>query len=134
MQAISDPKTSYLLEAGLDVLYAETKEWQGELELMTSELRFYTNLLKSKVIKLEKEKQWERLLENMGKLSQAVTSELEQDVRSHEKELAQLLGSKSSDDARYRSRHTQLRKKVDQMREDIRTEKMLMFRFLEGKV
>ena len=59
MKAISDPKTSYLLEAGLDVLHFETKEWQSELELMISELRFYMKLLKSKIIKLEKEKQWE---------------------------------------------------------------------------
>lgn len=133
MQAISDPKTSYLLEAGLDVLHAESKEWKSELEMMLSELRFYTSLLKSKIIKLEKEKQWERLLENMGKLSQAVTSELQDDVRAHEKELAQLLTSRSSDDAHYRKRHKELKKKVDQLREDVRTEKMLMFRFLEGK-
>lgn len=134
MEALSNPKSDYLLEAGLDVLHSESKEWQSELELMSDELRFYRSLLKSKVINLEKEKQWEHLLENMDNLSQAITRELENDVRSHEKELAQLLSNKSSEDARYRFHHRELRRKVDQLRQDVRTEKMLMFQFLEGKV
>jgi hypothetical protein len=135
MQAITNPKTSFLLEAGLDILHFESKEWFSELDLLDNELRFFTKLLKSKVFKLEKEKQWQHILENIDKLFVAVTQEMKQEVKAHEKELASmLLGKSNESDEQFRARHKLLQKKMTQLKNDALTQKMLLFRFLEGKM
>lgn len=131
MEALTSPKTEYLLEAGLDVLHAESKEWLSELKFLKSELDFFLKLLNSKAFKGEEEPQRLHIYQNMDKLCTAVLVELELEVRGHEKNLAELLAAESGSDAPYRAQHKQLKAKVSQMENDVRTLKMLVFRFVE---
>lgn len=131
MESLTSPKTNYLLEAGLDVLHAESKEWLSDLEFQKSELNFFLKLLNSKVFELDKEPQRQHIYENMNKLCTSVLMELQQDVKAHEKTLAEVLASKSNSDAPYRAQHRQLKAKVSQIDNDVRTLKMLVFRFVE---
>jgi hypothetical protein len=133
METLTTPKTNYLLEAGLDVLHHESQEWLGELEFFKSELRFFGKLLNSKVFALEKDQQRQHIYTNMNKLSDSVLTELLLEVKSHEKSLAAvLLAKKDTDDAHYRAKHKELYQKVQQLKNDVRTLKMLVFVFVEN--
>jgi len=131
MQIQTNPKSSYLLEAGLDVLHFESRKWLSEIEFLKSELRFFLKLLRSRVFELYKEKQRQHILENMDKLATTVVEELELEIQAHEKKLASLLLGKNSDDASYRTAHNQLRQRMEQLDNDVRTLKMLVFDFTE---
>lgn len=133
METLTSPKSAYLLEAGLDVLHFESREWLSELEFMKSELRFFMKLLSSKVFMLDKEPQRKHILENMSKLSTSVVHELEQAVKEHEKLLAELHKTgKGASDARYRSKHQELKGKMEQVGNDLRSLKMLVFNYIES--
>lgn len=133
METLSTPKTTYLLEAGLDVLHHESKEWLSELDFIKSELSFFMKLLNSKVFTLEKDEQRQHILKNMGKLSDIVLREVEQQIKSHEKDLAALLNAtKEADDAKFRAEHKQLYGKMQQFVNDVRSLKMLVFLFVES--
>lgn len=133
MEALITPKTNYLLEAGLEVLHHESKEWLSELDFMKSELRFFMKLLNSKVFILEKDQQRQHIFKNMDKLAGSVLQDLEQEVKTHEKSLSTLLtATKDADDAKYRATHKELQQKVQQLVNDIRSLKMLVFLFVEN--
>ncbi|HXH19017.1 MAG TPA: hypothetical protein VNJ07_08025 [Chitinophagales bacterium] len=129
METLASPKTSYLLETGLDVLHSESREWLSELEFLKSDLRFFMKLLKSTAFESGKEQQRQHIFENMDKLASAITAELETEVKSHEKNLAALLANKNRDDASYRSKHIQLKERIERINNDVRTLKMLVFDF-----
>ncbi|MDZ4844558.1 MAG: hypothetical protein SH857_03310 [Chitinophagales bacterium] len=131
METLTSPKITYLLEAGLDVLHVESKEWLSELKFLKSELDFFMKLLNSKAFELDKEPQRQHIYENMNKLCTAIVTELEREVTTHEKNLAELLTSKSGSDASYRAQHKQLKAKTSQIDNDVRTLKMLVFRLVE---
>ncbi len=131
METLISPKSEYLLEAGLDVLHFESKEWVSELKFLKSELDFFLMLLNSKIFKLDEEPKRQHIYENMNKLCTIVLTEVEQEVKAHEKNLAELLRAKSGTDAPYRAQHKQLKAKVNQLDNDVRTLKMLVFRFVE---
>ena len=74
MQTLTTPKTSNLLEAGLDVLHSESKEWLSEIEFLKSELSFFMKLLNSKVFAIEKDRQRQHIFQNMDKQQESKTS------------------------------------------------------------
>ena len=43
-----NPKTEYLLGAGLDVLHFESREWLDTIDFWKDEIRFFNDLLKHK--------------------------------------------------------------------------------------
>ncbi len=131
METLTAPKTGYILEARLDLLHSESKEWLSEVEFFKSELRFFMKLLKSKVFTLKKEHQRQHIFENMDRLSSSVVREVEKEIKAHEKQLSELMGGKRSDDERYRQVHKSLLEKIKQLDNDIRTLKMLVFDFVE---
>ncbi|GIV34423.1 MAG: hypothetical protein KatS3mg031_1958 [Chitinophagales bacterium] len=131
METLSSPKNEYLLEASIDVLHYESKEWLSELAYIKDELTFFMDLLKSKSFKLRKEQQRQHILENMDKLAQSITVELENEIRSHEKQLAEMLSNHDGSDADFRNKHRQLKAKVERLINDIRTLKMLVFDLAE---
>lgn len=131
MEVLISPKTDYLLEAGLNVLHFESREWISELEFMKRELDFFMKLMNSKVFTLPKEQQRQHIFSNMDKLCNTVVVEVEKEVKLHGKELADLMTVKTTDDAAYRARHKKLKEKVDRLNNDVRTLKMLVFDFVE---
>lgn len=131
MNTLNQPNPDYLLEAGLDSLHAESRIWSSNLEFMNSEMQFYMKLLTSKVFQEAKEQQRQHVYENMNKLCVTILNELMQEVKAHEKNLAALLSAKSGDDAAYRAKHRELRRKVEQLDNDVKTLKMLVFAFIE---
>ncbi len=131
METLTSPKSAYLLEGGLDVLHSESREWLSEVEFVKSELRFFMRLLKSKVFVLSKEQQRQHIFENMDKLCSAVAVELGNEIKAHEKNLAVLQTSKGGSDAEYRAKHKTLKAKIEQLLNDTRTLKMLVFDFVE---
>ena len=64
METLTSPKSEYLLEAGLDVLHFESREWLSDLKFQKSELDFFLKLLNSKVFKLDEEPQRQQRLDN----------------------------------------------------------------------
>ena len=132
MEAITNPKTEYMLEARLDVLHYDSRKWISELEFMKNELQFFIKLLNSKVFEDAKEQQRQHIYNNMNNLSSAIVAELEQEVKSHERKLAELLSAKSSNDAAFREQHKELHKKMNQVDNDVKTLKMLVFGFVDN--
>ena len=131
MNAITNPKAEYLLEAGLDVLHSESKEWLSELDFLKQELRFFLHLLDSKKLPDGKEQQRQRIFSNMDQLATTVVSEVEAEVKAHEKDLSEVLRKEFSEDASYRRKHAQLNQKMSKLDNDVRTLKMLVFDFVE---
>lgn len=132
MEALTTPKTTYLLEAGLDVLHDQSKEWLSELDFLKIELRFFLKLLNAKIFTLEKDQQRQNVLKNMDRLCTTVLHELEQQIKTHEKSLSVLLTATEADDAQYRDQHKQLHQKMHQFVNDVKSLKMLVFLFVGG--
>lgn len=132
METLTTYKTNYLLEAGLDVLHHESREWLSELDFLKSELRFFLKLFNSRVFTLEKDQQRQNVLKNMDRLSAIVLQELEQQIKTHEKNLSVLLTSTEANDAQYRDQHKQLYQKMQQFVNDVKSLKMLVFLFVES--
>lgn len=117
MELLASPKARYLLEAGLDVLHAQTNEWVSEIAFWRDELAFYY------VLMLDKTNQWvpENKSSDLNAIENEIVSlsgsdldELQKAVLEHEKFLNDLLDNHPENEQVYRTKHRQLAVQVIQ--------------------
>lgn len=121
----SNPKTDYLLGAGLDVLHQESKEWQDTVALWKDETKFFANLLHKKESKAS---EYGKMLQNLDKIHQNLYDYLADDIIEHERLLSRLeKGEKGLSDGDYREKHRALKKRMDLFTQDFKELKKMIF-------
>jgi len=126
--AISNPKTTLLLGAGLDVLHFESREWIDTLDFWKDEVRFFENLLKKKVSTDESKQDYTEMLKNLDKIHKDLFNDFEDDIMAHERVLSRLeKGEKGLSDGEYREKHRRLLGRMETFKTDFHQFKKIVF-------
>ncbi|AKA34229.1 hypothetical protein [Flagellimonas lutaonensis] len=129
----SNPKTDFLLGAGLDILHQESNEWLDTIAFWKDETRFFAKLLQKKKIKNGTEPEYAKMLDNLDRLHAELFDYLAEDIIKHEKVLARLQkGEKGLADADYRQKHRELKKKMEVFTSDFREFKKMVFGYVKA--
>ena len=130
---ISNPKTEYLLGAGLDILHFESKEWMDTINFWKDEIRFFDNLLKKKETSNKSNLEYEKMLKNLDKIHADLFEDLEDQIIKHEKLLSRIqLAEKGLSDEDYREKHRALLLKMNTFTNDFKTFKKIIFDYAKG--
>ena len=130
--AISNPKTKYLLGAGLDVLHYESKEWLNTIAFWKDEAKFFDNLLKLKESSEMKYPDFEKMLKDLKKIHLDLFKDLEDTIREHEQLLARIQrAEKGLSDSNYREKHTQIKDRITVFESDFKTLKKIVFDYIK---
>lgn len=130
--AISNPKTKYLLGAGLDVLHYESKEWLNTIAFWKDEVKFFDNLLKLKESSKMKYPDFEKMLKDLKKIHVDLFKDLEDTIKEHEQLLARILrAEKGLSDSNYREKHSQIKDRIKVFESDFRTFKKIVFDYVK---
>ena len=105
---LPNPKATYLLGAGLDVLHHESQEWLATIEFWKYELRFFAEILYWKEPVKENQELFEQLFNKFEALHQKVDSDLERAVMDHEKYLTDLMRNEKGSNWEYRAKHKEI--------------------------
>lgn len=111
MKLINTPKTVYLLEAGLEVLHAQSNEWLNEIAFWKDESAFLYTLIVKKTLKsvpVAAKKSIEKIEQELIDITGGELDQLQKDVEHHHTFLNDLLESKYLPESNYRSEHEQL--------------------------
>jgi hypothetical protein len=134
MKNLTSPKSTFLLEAPLEVLHSESLEWLEEVEFWKDEAAFFYALI------IEKTKQNPSLsatkeLKNVEKHLIYVSSEkiddLKMEVQGHERFLAKLIDNPKLNDQLYRSRHKIITEKIHAFKKEFKEMKKKVFLLAE---
>jgi hypothetical protein len=132
MDLLINPQTSYLLQADLASLHAESKSWLEEIEFWQDELAFFFKLLHSK---LASDAFRSVDISGFDKQLISINSErgnLKEQVQRHERALETVLQSTSiSDEDNYRIVHRNLHRKMVEMHAAVRNFKKEVYAFLQ---
>ena len=109
MELLASPKTTYLLEADLEVLHEESREWLNEISYWRDEIAFFYMLMVKKSDKnfsLQNKDELVHIQEELLSISGKEFNDLEVDSNHHENYLASLLENNSLKDERiFRNKH-----------------------------
>ncbi|QRM90812.1 hypothetical protein FG167_16705 [Lacinutrix sp. WUR7] len=131
--ATSNPKTQYLLGAGLDVLHFESREWLETIDFWKDEIRFFNDLLKKKEGSEKNNSEYENMLKNLDKVHADLFDDLKESVMEHEQLLSKIeLGEKGLSDYNYREKHAQLLARMNTFTKDFKTFKRIVFDYAKG--
>ena len=101
-------KTTYLLEAGLEVLHAQSNEWLNEIEFWKDESVFFYQLIVNKTsafVPVIAKDHIEKIENELIKITGGDLDDLKKEVVQHEVFLNDLLESKYLSEESYRKRH-----------------------------
>ncbi len=128
---MSDPKTSFLLGAGLDVLHQESMEWLETTNFWEDEMKFINKLLGRSEPLGEDLRDHKEMMVSLEKLHDDFLNQLKEDVVEHEKFLARLeRRERGLADWDYREMHSRLTQRMDIMRKDFRIFKKVLFSYV----
>lgn len=124
----TNPKTQYLLGAGLDVLHFESKEWLDTIDFWKDEIKFFNNLLKKKETAAKNNVEYESMLKNLDKVHADLCDDLRESIVEHEQLLSEIeLAKKGLSDNDYRKKHQQLLSRMNTFAQDFKTFKRIVF-------
>jgi hypothetical protein len=126
---ISNPKTKFLLGAGLDVLHQESREWLDTIAFWKDETRFFGNILEKRVVK---ESEYGKMLNYLDKIHENLFDYLTEDIRDHERLLSRLVKrEKGIADGDYREEHKRLGESMVLFENDFREFKKMVFGYVK---
>ena len=129
---ISDPKTTFLLGAGLDVLHQESREWLDTTNFWEDEMLFFDKLLHRSEPLVEELKTYKDMLESLEHMHDDFLRQLKDDVIEQEKLLARLeMREKGLADWDYREAHARLKHRMDIMTWNFRAFKKVLFGYVK---
>ena len=129
----SNPKTEFLLGAGLDVLHFESREWLDTIDFWKDEVRFFNDLLKKKEASEKNNSEYESMLKNLDQVHSDLFNDLRESVVKHEQLLSNIeLSKKGLSDNDYRDKHTQLLSRINTFTKDFKTFKKVVFDYSKG--
>lgn len=128
-------KTQYLLEASLETLHFETKEWIEEIRFWYDELRILIELVDRKIAHNNLEDQMHKdLLLNVTSMVNRLNDQNLKDVLDHERYLASLFLLKDKvNDGAYRERHKKIAQDMIKLKINVRSLRKQVLDFLERK-
>lgn len=131
--ATLNPKTQYLLGAGLDVLHFESREWFDTIDFWKDEIRFFDDLLKKKEGSDKNNPEYENMLKNLDNIQSDLFDDLKEGVVEHEQLLSKIeLGEKGLSDNDYREKHHHLLSRMNRFEHDFNTFKKIVFDYAKG--
>ncbi|TAL63283.1 MAG: hypothetical protein EPN85_00505 [Bacteroidetes bacterium] len=134
MKYITSPKSSFLLEAPLEVLHSESLEWLEEIEFLKDETAFFYALIVKKtkqdpsVFKIKEAKDVEK---HLIYVSAEKIDDLKMEVQAHERFLARLLDNPKLNEQLYRSRHKVITEKIHSFEYEFKKMKRKVFLLAE---
>ncbi len=108
------PARMYMLDARLEVLQEQSKEWLNEIAFWRDELKFFNSLFVKKThnaVPLNAKNNIVKTENDLKQISSGELDELELIVKEHEHFLADLLEGTKGDEKSYREKHRQLSQK-----------------------
>ncbi len=128
-----NPKAKYLLEAALDTLHFETKDWIDETKFYFYELKFLNDLISDRIGRSTLEGQDHMTLyRNLDKMLHTLSEEMGHELTAHEAYLSELLDAKAKGhDLDYRSKHKTISKKMIVLKEAVRNLKRSIFEYIK---
>ncbi len=129
-----NPKEKYLLEAGLDILHFESKEWIAEVRFYLDELRFFNDLIVERIGSSTMEGQDHKTIyQNLDKLLLTLSVEMLQKLTLHESYLSELLDAKMNvHDVDYRSKHKAISEKMSILKKAVLDLKRSIFKYIKN--
>jgi len=134
MELLKSPKSMYLLDAGLEVLHAQTIEWLNEISFWRDEAAFFYSLVVKKTLKSvpvngkDNIKAIERALIAINGVE---LDELQQTVENHECYLNDLLENKYLKEEYYRNTHKEMTIKFSEFERRFKSLKREVFALVE---
>ncbi len=136
MKQIKSAKRTFLLEAPLEVLHAESMEWLEEIEFWKDESSFFYALIigRNKANPAAfNSKEAKNIESHLVYVSAEKLDDLALEVKVHEKFLTRMMKSKKMNEQLYRSRHRVIARKIHSFESEFREMKNKIFK-LVGKV
>lgn len=134
MKLLSTPKTAYLLEAGLEVLHAQSNEWLNEIAFWKDESAFLYSLIVKKTLKsvpVNSKNSIEKIEKDLISITSGELDQLQKEVEHHEVFLNDLLESTYLPEANYRKEHEKLMIKFQQFEKRFKGLKSEVFKLVE---
>ena len=101
-----NPNTELLLEASLDSLHGESREWLETVAFWKDETRFFRDLLENKKKSFGNLSEYGKILEDLNQLHAGLYDYLVDDISEHEIFLGKVLKTeKGIADTEYREKH-----------------------------
>jgi hypothetical protein len=130
MAALPSPKTEYLLQASLEVLHEQSREYLKEIDFMKVEISFFSKLLNKNAGKQFPTEQAASLGKKMVKFVTSALPDLRKKIMEHERWLSDMiktntLGRQES----YREIHRDLTKEMAMCRDNFTRLKKKVFSF-----
>ncbi|MFX0557862.1 hypothetical protein ACOCEA_13770 [Maribacter sp. CXY002] len=124
-----NPKTEFLLGAGLDVLHEESREWQDTVEFWKDETKFFADVLAKKEATTS---EYGKMLNDLDQIHENLFDYLAQDIIDHEKLLSRLVkGEKGLADGSYREQHRKLKSRIELFTKDFKNFKHMVFGYVK---
>lgn len=135
MELLSYSNSTYLLNASLESLHAESREWLNEIEFLKDETAFFKKLILNRdTIDAFPPEELMLLNEELMNLTQVKLERMKLQVEDHEKLLANLINFNQLKHAEsYRQTHRVLFIEMHDIISQIRTIKKKIFSFLQSK-
>lgn len=133
MELLTSPKAAYLLEADLEVLHEESREWLNELSFWRDEIAFFYLLMIKKVDKnsSDNKSKLTHIQDELLRLSDKEFKELETNISEHERYLASLFENNSlADERSFREKHRVISFKIHDFEKQMRELKREIFAFV----
>lgn len=112
MKLLTSPKTTYLLDADIEVLHEQSNEWLNEIAFWYDELSFLHSLVIKKTLKsvpLNSKNSIEKIENELIRLTGGDLDRLKLTIETHEKLLVDILEKKkNTNEEIYRGKHRQL--------------------------
>jgi hypothetical protein len=134
MKLLITPKTTYLLEAGLEVLHAQSYEWLNEVAFWKDEAAFFYTLIVNKTLKyvpLNAKSSIEKIEKELISITGGDLDALQKEVEQHEVFLNDILESTYLREENYRKRHEQLTFKFQQFEKRFKDLKNEVFKLVK---
>ena len=137
MKNITSPKSTFLLEAPLEVLHSESLEWLEEVEFWKDEAAFFYSLIIEKTKKdpsAFKTKEAKDVEKHLIHVSAEKIDDLKMEVQAHERFLSKLMDNPKLDEQLYRSRHKAITGKIHAFNFEFKEMKRKIFLVAENAV
>ncbi len=134
MEKIAPPSQEFVLEKGLEILHKESQEWSSDVAFWKDELRFFQKLLEFDALRtrdLTDKQKLERFQNLIIYYNGELLDEFNKKVRKHEKKLAALIKSSSSDDVSFKEEHGELSSHLNSFRQEFRMYKKELFEYTD---
>jgi hypothetical protein len=111
MELLTSSKTTYLLEAGLEILHEQSNEWLNEISFWREEITFFYSIIIKKThlsVPVDSKDALNQIEEELGLISGGKLEKLQQEVEEHERSLYLFLKDKNGSEREYRETHKKL--------------------------